>query len=160
VSEGISDEAAKWRRLLALTREDQSDWLPGDLGQIWRHQLGAPLEVELAEGFRKWAQSNDQGTAPRTFEDLLGHPAPPLELLRLVKNLAKERRAKPTFPSEIATALYYAAIAIAWARYEQRITELDDAALCRGLEWTIGLSWLDESTRIALKTALSRLSGG
>jgi hypothetical protein len=145
-----------WGRMLALAHEDSSGWLPAELAQIWRHQLGAPLDVELAESWGEWTANNSQQAAPRTIGDLLSHPAPPRKLLLLVKGLAADRREQDSFPVEIATALYYATAAVALTRLGERITELDDATLRGGFHWATRVSWLDESTRSVLEAALNR----
>jgi hypothetical protein len=150
----MPEESTKWGQLLALANQTECTWLADDLAQIWRHQLQVPLEVELAEAFPGFSPSNYDLPMPRTFAELLKHPAPPMDLLVLVKNLAKVRRGQAGFPSEIATALYHAAIAIGVARHGQRMTELDDAALAHGFQWTLRQSWLDESTRGVVESAL------
>jgi hypothetical protein len=154
MSQALPNEAVKWGRMLALVHEDSSVWLPGELAQIWRHQLGAPLEVELGESWDQRCGNNVQPPAPRTVGDLLSHPAPPRTLLLLVQRLAADRRAQDAFPAEIATALYFATAAVALTRLGERVTELDDAALRRGFHWATCVSWLDPSTRSVLETAL------
>ena len=131
MGEGDSDnEATKLGRLLSLAGEDDPDgWLPGDLAEIWKHQLAAPLEIELKETSGTLTEHDRQRAAPRTFGDLLRDESPPMELLKLVKTLAKKRRASGVFPAEIAAAIYYSTIAAAMSRHQARISELDDAAL-------------------------------
>jgi hypothetical protein len=162
VSETFHDEAMRLSRLLALVDMGQSGWLPDDLTHLWQHQLHSTLAADFTE-----AMGTTQETAARisalgamaqwTFDQFLGHNAPPLEALKLVKDVAKIRREQAGFPSEIATALYYAVIAVALARHGERITELDEAACRRGFQWAGQLPWLDERTRRLMETVRSNL---
>jgi hypothetical protein len=158
VSETISEEATKWGRLLGLARPDQGGWLPDDLAHLWRHQLQTPLDEELrgelGAAFPDGAARDRDSGAPNTLEALLIHRSPPLELLKSVQQLAKARRGQAEYPSEIATALYYVVAALGLARHGARISDMDKASFCRGLQWTCRMAWLDESTRGVVQTAL------
>jgi hypothetical protein len=157
VSKTISDDTTNWFRLLSLAGESDSEWLPEDLANLWRHKIRASLQMELTETLPEKSMGKFDPSWPGTFEELVKHPSPPLELLKLVKNMAKARRVQVGFPSDMATALYHAAIAVALARHGVRITELDDAALSSGFQWTIRLPWLDQSTRQIVEIAINRL---
>jgi hypothetical protein len=102
-----------------------------------------------------------QGLLLSSFADLFNHPAPSLALLQLVKDFAKANRNHPEsgLPREIATALYFASIAAALVRLDERISQLPDTELQRGLRWTQEQKWLDEKTRTLLDGALKKLSG-
>lgn len=140
-------------------------WRPDELGAIFRHQMAAPIVVDLG-GF-------DSGTAARlrklgeaqslllkSFSDLFLHPAPPLELLEMTKNFAKANMDHPesALPNEVATTLYYTTIAAALARLDIRISRLPDAELRRGLLWTREQPWLDEPTKSLLLQAADILA--
>ena len=74
------------------------------------------MEQRLAARLRLAAES--QGLLLKSFGDLLHHPNPPLELLRLTKDFAKACRLSRSgpLPREIATLLYFASIIVAWVR--------------------------------------------
>jgi len=156
-----SDNPQLLAQLISLAGDRRASWLPEDLSAMWRHQLRAPLDFDLAEtapdARATIVHLSTAGGAPlRTFADLLNHPAPPLELLRFAKDFAKIKRADANagFPKEIATALYYAVIAAAQLRHNERLTELGPDALRYGLNWTMQLEWLDDQNRSMLGETL------
>jgi hypothetical protein len=97
----------------------------------------------------------------KSFADLFQHPAPLVELLELVKDFAKANLDHPEsgLPGEIAAALYYASIAAALVQLDARISQLPDADLQRGLNWTREQAWLDEPTKELASRALEKISG-
>jgi hypothetical protein len=156
-----SDDPQFLAQLISLAGNRKATWLPQDLGAMWRHQLRAPLELDLAETVPDARDTvvrlSSSGQPPlRTFGDLLRHPSPPLDLLRFAKDFAKIKRsdADAGFPREIATALYYAVIAAALLRLGRRLTELEPDALRDGLNWTVRLAWLDDESRSMLEEIL------
>jgi hypothetical protein len=164
----LQDDSQFLEGLMALAG-GQADacWNKEELAFIWRHQLAAPLESELG-GFSRDAAATDRalaaaaadGNSPvRSIQDLLDDPAPPLEVLQLLKDFARCQRADPGsgYPQEVAVALYFAAIAMALACLNQRITRMDDPRLCRGLEWMTRRSWIDPKTRALATEAMRRV---
>ncbi len=140
-------------------------WRDEELGAILRHQMTAPLQVDLinlerglAVKVRNLAES--QGLTLKSFGDLLAHPHPPVELLKVTKDFAKACRLSPrgALPKEIASVLYFASIAAAMVRCRRRITGLSDADLADGLRWTLARPWLDAPTRTLLEEALALLT--
>jgi hypothetical protein len=130
-------------------------WREEDLGAILAHQLAAAVEFDLGATA---APSAEQGrglsatASPsiKTFGDLFfSHPSPPVELLRLAKQFAKEHRrgSRAPMPDEVSTVLYFLAIVVAMLKYRTRISGLDDEALRHGLDWALGRSWLDDNSR-------------
>ena len=108
-------------------------------------------------------QSEAQGLLLKSFGDLFRHPSPPVDLLKLVKDFAKANLDHPAsgMPGEIATALYYASIAVALVNLNQRISQLPDADLRRGsLKRVKEQPWLDEQTKELFSAALTKLSSG
>jgi hypothetical protein len=139
-------------------------WQPGELAAVFRHQLAAPVQFDLAGLDRRRAQqvrllAAAQGLVLKSFRDLLQHPAPPVQLLELVKDFAKRAgsSAESPLPKAVATVLYYAAIAAARLRCDRRITRLDDAELRRGCAWARDQEWLDPETRELFTHTLARL---
>ena len=158
-------DPSRLARLFSLNDDDATSWQPHELADIWRHQLAAPLTLDLAETEADSANTIERlsnlSPAPlRTFGDLLTHPWPPLKILRLVKEFAKVRRSSKdsAYPAEIATALYYAVIALAMCRHGTQITQLGADDLRQGFEWAMELTWLDEPTRQLYSRALGTLS--
>jgi hypothetical protein len=137
------------------------------LTAILSGQLAAPLLFDtsrLPEATRLDLLHRSQtGASPlRTFGDLLRHPQPPIELLCLVKDYAKGLSDAPpeathAVPAEIATCLYFATLAAALVRCGQRISALDDRALCRGFEWASFQSWISADLRTLLREAARML---
>ncbi len=139
-------------------------WRPEEFAALFRHQLTAPLRADLAALDPRLAEKLAGLRAPDggpvvTFGDLLSHPAPPVVLLELVKEFAKESR-RPGgghLPPEVATLLYYLAIATALLRCGRPLTRLDGAALREGFQWAVAQPWADEATRELFRQAEGRL---
>lgn len=151
--------------LLEASAERGRLWRPEELGAIFRHQMSAPVLVDLG-GFdpgtaqRLKTLSDAQSLLLKSFSDLFHHPSPPLELLELTKNFAKANMDHPdsSLPAEVASALYYTSIAAALVRLDARITRLPEADLRRGLLWTRDQDWLDDKTKQLLLQAAGKLA--
>ncbi|MEI6392299.1 MAG: hypothetical protein WCT12_14490 [Verrucomicrobiota bacterium] len=151
--------------LLAAREERGRLWRPDELGAIFRHQMSAPVMVDLsgfdaATAVRLKTLSEAQGLLLKSFAELLHHPSPPVELLKLTKDFAKLNldHSQSTLPTEIAGALYYTSIAAALVRLDMRISQLTDADLRRGLLWARQQAWIDEATKGLLDQALDKLA--
>jgi hypothetical protein len=139
-------------------------WRPEELGAIFRHQMSAPVLVDLG-GYDAGAAGrlkklgDAQSLLLKSFSDLFHHPAPPLELLELTKNFAKANmdNAESALPGEVAAALYYTSIAAALVRLDTRISRLGDADLRRGLLWTRDQPWLDDPAKELLLQAAEKI---
>src|SRR3954452_14929042 len=71
-----------------------SEWLPEELAAILRHQLNAPLYVDLASLVPdELRQLQSTGTTPdhlgQRFGELLPPPTPPIELLQAVRQMVR-----------------------------------------------------------------------
>ncbi len=130
-------------------------WDSDELGEIFEHQLAAPLECDLDDRDRQLSEqmSSVEGTPIGTFGDLLQHRSPPIELLQQAKDFAKACRNQPDgpVPDEIATALYFLCIAAALVKCARRITKMDDRSLRRSIDWALKQSWLDEPSQQLLR---------
>ena len=140
-----------------------AQWQPGELTAILRHQLQAPLSLSLGTLSAQVAHAIRE-TQPLvepllTLDQLLHRPDPPVQLLRLVKQFAKGCRDDPAnaLPAEIVMLLYYAAIATALTRCGERISNLPDKALRRGVRWVARQGWVDDRSREFLLETLARL---
>jgi len=136
-------------------------WRPEELGAVYRHQMSAVVQFDLAglgEGpARRLATlSSSEGLLVRSFADLFQHPNPPVELLILTKKFAKASIGHPdsALPDEVAKVLYYTSIVVALVRCGQRITQLDDQTLKLGIEGAISRPWVDEPVRAILREGL------
>ena len=152
--------------LLDTGSGEERIWHPDELEAILKHQLSAPIEVDLVSLERHLAArlrlaAASQGLLLKSFGDLLHHPNPPLELLKLTKDFAKACRLSRggPLPREIATVLYFASIVVAMVRCRRRITRLDDADTRQGVEQCLAQSWLDAATRQLLEDGLKALAG-
>ena len=159
--------AEKLATLMATGEERARLWRSDELAAIFRHQMAAPMLVDLGTfdartATRLRSLSEAHGLLLRSFADLFHHPTPVIELLELVKDFAKANMNHPEsgLPEEIARALYYTSIAAALAGLDARISQLPEAELERGLRWTMEQAWLDERTKELLAKALGKVSGG
>lgn len=120
-------------RLADLMNPDDEVWSPDELAAMFRHQLRSKLGAE-------------------TFGEALHAASPAIASLKQIKDFGKQHRNDPAspLPRDIATVLYFAAIAAALAKCGQPISQLDDASIRAGIEWAAALPWLDESTRAML----------
>lgn len=142
-------EAGRFGQMLALD-DDTLPWQPEELAAVLRHQLAAPLTMELPEVAPSLA--TDFSTPLKTVGDLLQHPKPPLDGLVALKNFAKANALHPdcALPQEISSVLYFAAMCCALLRHGQRISALDDQAIRMNVEALLDSHWLDEKTRVLL----------
>src|SRR2546430_2498660 len=80
-------------RMLALDETAGDLWSPGEMQGIWRHQLSAPIGVDLGLEAGADAGSDAAGLkafAGKSFGQVLADPQPSLALLKRVKDFAKE----------------------------------------------------------------------
>lgn len=163
----LKSRAQQLSALMASGEDRDPLWRPDELAAMFRHQMSAPVLMDLGSfDPRTAAQLKSltaaQGLLLSSFADLFNHANPPVQLLQLVKDFAKANLDHPEsgLPREISTALYYTSIAAALVRLEKRISQLPDADLQRGLRRTLEQGWLDERTRALLTAALKQVSGG
>jgi hypothetical protein len=139
-------------------------WEAEELGAILRHQMSAPLRVDLVSLERGQAAkvrvlAESQGLILKSFGDLLAHRHPPLELLVMAKDFAKASRISPesAIPREVASVLYFASIVAAMTRCRVRISRLKNRELRAGIRWALAQAWLDEPTRALFQEGLGSL---
>jgi hypothetical protein len=163
----LKSRANKLAALMATGEERTTLWRADELAAIFRHQLSAPVVVDLGSFDARTATrlrtlSEAQGLLLKSFSDLFHHPSPAKELLELVKDFAKTNLDHPEsgLPTEIASVLYYTTIAAALVHLNERISKLSGADLQNGLRWAQEQTWLDEKTRGLLAEASNKLSTG
>ena len=144
-------------------RADRQEWRPDELKDMLLHQLRAPLYLSLgtlsAEVVHQ-LRCNEPPLDPRlTLGELLAHPQPPVELLKLIKRFAKQCRRDPDnpMPSDLVMFLYYVSIAVALVRLNQRISELADRHLRHGMHWLTVQAWVDAEVKSLLAEGLDLL---
>jgi hypothetical protein len=133
---------------------DLHHWQESELAAVLRHQMQAPLRVGLETLPRQLAAElrvlcEAQGLLIRSVYDLLDHPLPPLELLRILKDFTKRQAfaSGGALPRAVAMVIYYLTIATARIRHGERLTSLTDPEVEQGLDWVRGQAWLDDDTR-------------
>ncbi len=152
-------------RVLALDEQASPIWDPGELQAIWQHQLGASIETDLSGVVSSLAGEFEKSAELKplrgmTFAQLLSHPQPPVILLKLTKEFAKQtlRDSEEAQLKEIASALYYASYAAGISRCGQRIGSLDESEMKLGFKWAAERPWLDEKNQALFHEALGKLT--
>jgi len=150
--------------LIGLRNEGARLWSAEELGAMLRHQWNSLLDFDLGDvtpdAKATLVASRVNTSEPsQTFADLFRQPHPPVSLLKLAKEFGKRHRTDPEspLPREISTLLYYLSIVVALARCNERITELTDADLRKGIEWAIAQPWMDDATRALLQEGMKRM---
>ena len=111
------------------------------------------------------ALADSQGLLLKSIGDLLNHPHPPVKLLVMLKDFAKRLMEHPDspLPREVASLLYWSAIASGLSRGKVRLTSLDSEKLLAGLRWAASQSWVErpiiELIRSAEASVLERGGG-
>jgi len=151
-------------KAIDLSADGRDMWRPDELGAILKHQLSAPLRLDLAGRFPERAdeiKALTRSVRPhiKTFWDLLFHPRPPVKLLDLAKEFAKGCQAHPerSIPYDIAMALYVAVIVVARMRCGESISQLQDDVLRDNLKWCLSREWLNDDMRTLFKGARDEL---
>jgi hypothetical protein len=141
-------------RILAQDRAETALWEPEEMRAIWQHQLRAPLEADFSTMHK--ADSNALKNAPeaaafdkKNFGELLHHSNPPLALLKLTKDFAKQTLKEAEDPQlkETAAALYYVSYAAGMVRRSKRLGGMSAHELRGGFDWALARGWLDEKSK-------------
>jgi hypothetical protein len=143
------------------------EWKEKDLPAMLQHQFSAPLDFDLRsqELAGNEAQSREKtltGAASiriGTFKDLLTHPAPPLELLKLAKEFFKWRTqvCRKDSPEWRIAYLFYLLTLLAAGMHASRLSSLSPKALLKGAKWALEQAWIDPQTRQFILAACERL---
>jgi hypothetical protein len=137
--------------LFHLDADQDSVWEPLDLERLLRRLLNAPV----AEALRGFSQIGTQST---TLAAVFTEPGPSLEMFTAIKEWSRRstRAPEPPLPSDIASLLYFAAIAAAHLRHGQWISKLDPALLRQGIEMLLAKPWLGEPFRGLFQEFIAR----
>jgi hypothetical protein len=160
--------AAQLSQILDLAGR-AGEWEERHLPAMLQHQLAAPLAFDLRSQVLAGSQTRSReqtltGAASiriETFRDLLTHPAPPLELLKLAKEFFKwrTRACKKDSPEWRIAYLFYLLTLLAAGTRASRISALSSRALLQGARWALEQRWIDPPTRQFIVAASERLVG-
>ena len=157
-SEGVfRSSAEQLAKIINLDEATPDAWSEEDLAAMLRHQLEAPLQFDLSsvEMTGRQAKSRDEtltGAAKeriKSFEDLLFHQEPPLELLKLSKEFFKRRlrQCKKDSPEwNVAYLFYLLSILAAGDRIEQ-ISALTPSELRKAIDWALERKGIEDKTK-------------
>lgn len=159
----FSNSPGRLARLLHCSGSSTGAWSDTEWRDILSHQLAGPLLFDweqLSPTDREVLRDcTIAGACPASFGQILTHAAPPVGLLVLIKDYAKgcDQDADGALPSEVASALYYAAIFAARFRRGVRISSLDDAALVRAARWGTQAEWIVPELKELFRSGLEIL---
>ena len=150
------------------TRNKRPLWNASDLHALLQHQLDAEVEFDLThfgnvdEHTVTSLLSCGDRKADSTFGRILTSSEPSLEMLDAIRRFAKSSRKHGSagLPEEVATVLYYAAIAAARLRHEASISKLSDDALLDGLEWARRQPWMVDSLAALFAETIETVRSG
>ena len=152
--------------LFRVDDDQDSVWEPLDLERLLKRLLSVPL-AEALPGFvgvpplgggPGCPQGPPAGRPPKggtptsrslTLAVLFTDPNPPIEVLKAIKEWSRRstRAPEPPLPGDIASLLYFAAIAAAHLRHNQWISKLDPSLLRQGIEMLLAKPWISEPFR-------------
>lgn len=129
-------------RLLFAALEESDSWIPADYPDVLRAMLRLPCSRLVPRNAR------EDASLARLFE----MPAPPANLVRLVKDDAKAelRAAAPRIPRPVARVVYYACVALAHRKRLVGVTTLDAASLQTGIDWCLSQTWISQDLLLSL----------
>jgi hypothetical protein len=149
-------------RLLETAAEKEPTWTAEDLRGMLRHQLAMRLaDIDLKADTAALVTPPQSAVAPLvTLADLFRHGAPPLALFEAVKRYGRKHVHRPTssLPDDIASALYFGAIAAALVRHNRLITTSDHELLRYGFDSSLARAWIEPPLRELFVAALSCLA--
>ncbi|MCA8963071.1 MAG: hypothetical protein KDC38_21255 [Planctomycetes bacterium] len=129
-----------WSDLLGLQESAEDLWCEADWGALLRHQLATPLELSLDSV----SLVEPVHAADRTIAEILSDPSASSEDLTSVRRFARSARTHPDFPlaPEVATVLYFAAVAAASVHRGERSGSLSSDRIQQGYEWCLDQGWI------------------
>jgi hypothetical protein len=122
------------------------------LRRCLHQQLDGPLPWTLS------LPGDGQGkdASGTTLSEWFALEQPPLEGLVQLKELGRSAREQGhSMPKEVATVLYFSAIAMAHVRCGRRITSLEDAKILAGARWALDQPWVDGPVRELMQETLA-----
>ena len=155
--ESMPHKSDFWQRL------SQRKGTATSLDRLYEWDQGETTDVPLDVLFQSILSGNMQDlieSGEGTLKECLCGEATSLSSLEGLKEWANIQRASRSqaLSSDIASALYYGAIAAALSRHGQKISGLNDQALLTGFRWVTSQSWLDEDVRTTVNSAIDHVS--
>ena len=155
--ESMPHKSDFWQRL------SQRKGTSTSLDRLYEWDQGETTDVPLDVLFQSILSGNMQDlieSGEGTLKECLCGEATSLSSLEGLKEWANIQRASRSqaLSSDIASALYYGAIAAALSRHGQKISGLNDQALLTGFRWVTSQSWLDEDVRTTVNSAIDHVS--
>jgi hypothetical protein len=137
-----------------LTVEPGVEWASWDRACVLAHQLAAPLLIDLGDS------AEEAPPAYNSFRDVVRAARPPRGLLSLIKRFAKQTLgdADGALPRDVATVLYYVAVAQARLCGYGGVSRLAESDLADGLKLLLQQDWLDLDVRHLFERTLERLA--
>jgi hypothetical protein len=155
------------QRLRALLEQGLAVSNPAaeDLRTVWEQQMNCSMSWDLgcldpASISRVRMTATEEALLLKSLRDLLMHPRPPVELVRLAKDYAKTCLEHPrsALPKEMAAVIYYLCIGAALCGCRTRISALSDEEALSGFRWALAQPWLDEASKDLLAKAVRCVS--
>ena len=152
-SSALTAPSGRLAELLLVDDRTPTRWSDADLAAMLEAQLRRTLRDEL--GAVRGAGRLSSSAAGVTFAHALTAPEADIESVRAIHRFAKFMRSDPLagLPEELATVLYFAAIAAARVHHGLTISTLDAAAVRNGLAWCLGRAWLSDDLSQLCRTA-------
>lgn len=143
-----------------LARLNQTD-LPVDVAYDWGSESAEDFSDDVIFCSILDTKLQEIGVdQPGTVRDaLLSNPGE-IDAITAVKNWVNLQRVaqSPTIPRELATGVYYSAIAAALVHCDQRISSLQNPVLAAGINGVAEAEWVHEDLRPLLEAAKSQLT--
>ena len=158
-------QAEQLATLLSSCGDTLHTWTPDDLAAILQHQLSLDPETDIETYVSRGSPGRrTKPTGEGRFDSYTAffqQKAPPLDLLRCVKDCAKAAVRDPDapLPDDVATVIYFVAIAVALTAHGERITRLNDEGLRWGFDWSLKQTWVADALRPLLTAGLDALDG-
>jgi hypothetical protein len=163
----FKSSAAQLAKIMNLDETTPDVWNDRDLAAMLRHQMSAPLNFDLTSVEMKAAKAEARTETLasaakeriKSFKDLLFHPEPPLELLRLSKDFFKGRTkaCKKGSPEWQVAYLFYVLSILAAGSRAARLSNLTPSDLRKAIKWALDQKWVDAGTRRLVSQASQRL---
>ncbi len=153
-------------RIMAVGEDSPVDWRPEEMGAILRHQLDAPLAVDLEAANPDLAKRLREVTAARpgselqTFADVFGHTHVPVQYLEIIAAFAQNQmdNRSAVIPREIARVLFDACLALALTFHGRRLSAMPKESLTREFEQTLALPWIGDVVSAVIRQGLRQLT--